>query len=84
MWWASSPNEAAIVRLVGMILAEQHDEWQAGRRYFSVESLGKLAGVASPTVEATPTVEAMPPANDPENHPKLTPHGTSTPTALVC
>lgn len=36
------PNEAAVYRLVGMLLIEQNDEWAVGRRYFSSNSMQQL------------------------------------------
>lgn len=36
------PSHASVVRLVGCLLIEQHEEWSTGRRYFSQDSMKKL------------------------------------------
>ena len=42
------PTRASVIRLVGMVLAEQDDEWQDGRRYFRPETMALIDLVVEP------------------------------------
>ena len=53
------PNREAILRLVGSVLAEQHDEWQVCHRYMGTELLAKARMVVVDGEDSEPREEVI-------------------------
>ena len=55
------PDRASIIRLVGAVLAEQHDEWAEGRRYLGLDVLARSRAIdqTSTDQEVTQPLQAL-------------------------
>ena len=57
------PDRDAIIRLVGAVLAEQHDEWAEGRRYLGLDALARArVTLVNDTPDGPNTAEEVPTA----------------------
>jgi hypothetical protein len=61
------PNRAAIIRLVGAVLAEQTDDWTEQRRYMGIELLAKARLTLIDGQPADPATEPTPQRPSPRN-----------------
>ena len=55
------PDRDALIRLVGAVLAEQHDEWTEARRYLGLELLARArASIAAPDTTEEANTDIVP------------------------
>jgi putative transposase len=52
------PDRGSAIRLIGAVLAEQHDEWTEGRRYLGLDVLARSRAVLSQNVDAAANTAA--------------------------
>jgi putative transposase len=53
------PHRDALIRLVGAVLAEQHDEWTEGRRYLGLDVLARSRTRPVPGSDTNSTTEEV-------------------------
>ena len=54
------PSRDALIRLVGAVLAEQHDDWTEGRRYLGLDVMARARLTTAPDTSEEATTSHIP------------------------
>jgi transposase-like protein len=60
------PNRASLLRLVGALLLEEHEEWAVGRRYISERSMKQLQSPRDQLEDLSPGASRLLPGHKPQ------------------